>query len=709
MRPHERWIWVELIGFDVEQPDLGVGDYLDRCGFAPHTICLLLTSPDFVLSHEDQEGEVVLPPDYCARDGHEFGRDRQRQQWTNRQLQRLIALLHERGVRVFLTVFTAWYRDRYHPEWLAGHHEVFMVFRERGVGYAINPIARLADGSYFQDYWARKLVQTLQYYGFDGWQGADGWGPLSGPIYYVDFSDDTVTQFADWLGRGRRCACAHSRLPFVPPSDADAVCPGPDARKTTSGHAAPPGEAAPVSPPSRGSGVSLDPLLPDCVLAPWEDDLDRLEARADWLWRHARSDWIAFWSDRWAGFWRTVLQALHAVGKEAVINSAWGRAPFEALYRYGVDYRKIAAAGVDGMIVETVAAGLSLDPRAADDKRHFDFLSMFALVRAYLPDLRLIFLHNAHDIVEQWDALRHVPAVLEKEIFALTNVYHISPHTEGAGHAQAVLQPAADGFLVCLGDGFTREEWAWLERRWQFSLSQAPRRVVGATLVWSDAAMQAEVEDFTLTRRPLSHRLLYELMAQGAPVGATIRVEDLALAEGPLLVLNLHHFPEAEQEALLAYPGPVLAVGGQPSIHSAPPRSLREGFTAHTFAAPPIYDLFGLKDQRGYWDHLVQRLPGEAYFKECAAALWELVMPGVGFPAEEVTLSLLQLDSGALRVALKSKSWIYCKPRIDLGREIGAIEVVTEFPSVRIRPEGSCFEVRLPPRGLVVLDVTFAR
>ncbi|MEN6301774.1 MAG: hypothetical protein ABFD96_03575, partial [Armatimonadia bacterium] len=390
MRPHERWIWVELIGFDVEQPDYGVAEYLDTAGFTPDVICLLLTSPDFVLSHEDHAGEVELPPDYCSRDGHEFGRHRQRQKWTNRQLQGLVRGLQERGVKVFLTVFTAWYRDKFHQEWLGQHQEVFMVFRSLGVGYALNCLARLKDGTYFQDYWAQKLVQTLKYYGFDGWQGADGWGPLNGPIWEVDFSDDMVGQFAAFCGAG---AC-------TPP--------------------------AVIHDHQSGGGQAPALQLPEAVTQQCGYEVEKLQARAEWIWRNARSEWIAFWSDRWAGFWQTVLAALHAEGKQAVINSAWGRAPFEALYRYGVDYQKIAAAGVDGMIVETAAAGLSLDPRAADEGRHFDFLSMFGLVRAYLPDLRLIFLHNAHDIVEEWDALRHVPAVLEKEIWSLANVWHVT-------------------------------------------------------------------------------------------------------------------------------------------------------------------------------------------------------------------------------------------------------------------------------------------
>ncbi|MBU0609889.1 MAG: hypothetical protein KKI08_18540, partial [Armatimonadetes bacterium] len=374
MRPHERWIWVELIGFDVTQPDHGVQQYLDDAGFVPEVICLLLATPDFVLSHEDREDEFDLPPDVCSRDGHELGRHRQRQVWTNRQLQALIANLQARGVKkVFLTVFTRWYGDQHHHEWLGDHPELFMVFRSLGVAHALNALARLSDGTPFEDIWAEKLVQTLEYYGFDGWQGADGWGPLNGPIFEVDFSDDIVAQFGDHRGL-----------------------------------------------------VTAPTPLPEVVTTPWDGDVARLNARADWIWRNARQEWIGFYADRWAGFWGKMMAALHAAGKQAVINSSWGRAPFEALYRYGVDVRKIAATGVDGMIVESVAAGLSLDPRpsAADPARHFDFLTMLMLTRACAPDLRLIFLHNVHDICEEWDALRHVPAVLEKEIWSLANVWH---------------------------------------------------------------------------------------------------------------------------------------------------------------------------------------------------------------------------------------------------------------------------------------------
>jgi len=566
-------------------------------------------------------------------------------------------------VKVFLTVFTRWYGNQHHPEWLGDHPELFMVFRSLGVAHALNALARLNDGTYFENIWAGKLVQTLRYYGFDGWQGADGWGPLNGPIFEVDFSDGMIAQFGDYRAL-----------------------------------------------------VSAPTPLPEVVTAPWDGDVARLNARAEWIWRHARQEWIGFYADRWAGFWGKMMTALHAAGKQAVINSSWGRAPFEALYRYGVDVRKIAATGVDGMIVESVAAGLSLDPRpsAADPARHFDFLTMLMLTRACAPDLRLIFLHNVHDICEEWDALRHVPAVLEKEIWSLANVWHTRrrarPRTrQDCGFEdEPAYAPAADGFLACLGDGITPEEWKWLRDRWEFSFGDAPARIVGATLVWSDELMDAEVGDFTQTRRPLSHRLLFELMTLGAPVGATVRIKDLDAATGPLLVVNAHLLPAEQWQALVDYDGPVLAIGGQPSPHEGERREVRPGFVFRTFPAPPLpADLAGLIDSRGYWDHMMQRLPAAAFLPACAQELWEMVMPGVSFPVSEVCLALAELADGRLRVAIKSKQWLYCKPEIDLGRAIERVDVVSEFPLVRIRPDGSKFAVRIPPRGFVVADVTW--
>lgn len=662
MRDHERWIWTELIAFDNTQDDLGVGEYIDTAGFTPDAICLLVTSPDFVLSFEPIEEEVVLPADYCARDGHEFNQQRGRQDWTNHQLRALVEKLHERGVAAYLTVFTRFYNNRFHHEWLSDHRDVCKVYREAGWIGSLNPLARLADGSYFQDYFASKLVETMQWYGFDGWHGADGWGPHNGPLWRCDASDDTIAQFAE----------------------------------------------------------ATDTDLPEAVTRECVHDTDKLEERMAWIWRNARREWIDFHAERWAGFWKTMVTALHAAGKKAVINSAWGRAPWEALYRYGVDYWRILDTGADGMIVETVAAGLAMDPRpnTATPERHYDFLSMMMLVRAYCPEWKLIFLHNAHDVCEEWDAIRHLPTLLEKEIYALNNIFHVTQ--------TGALRPSTDGFLVCLGDGMTAGHWDWLRKRWEQSLGDVPVRSLGATVLWSDYAMQAQVDDFIATRRINTHRLLTRVMAPGAQVHATVRMEGLEALSGPLLVLNPQLLSDDEFAAVQAYAGgPVICIGdavealGEPDMAFADvhePDALTCAVYGYTgLEAPSIphdepedipEDTLDVVDLGGYWDHMYTRKVSDGFLQACAEIITQ-VCGGVRIIEEQefARAMAVELPDGRLRIGLKNDREVYTRPKVDVGAEIDRVDIVTEFPAMAIRPEGSAFSVRIPGRGLTIVDV----
>lgn len=663
LRPHERWIWTELIGFDNRLPDRGVADYLETTGFVPDAICLLITSPDFILSHEDHEGEVELPPDFCSRDGHEHNRLRSRQVWTNHQLRSLVAGLRRAGVCVYLTVFTRFYGNRFHHEWVSDHREVCMVFRDAGWGSAINCLSRLADGSYFEDYWIEKLREVLEYYGFDGWHGADGYGPLSGPIYRVSVSDDMVDQFA------------------------------------------------------QHSGIELPAVVTQrCDAAP-----EKLELRADWIWRHVRHEWIEFYADRWAGFWRKVVSALHAAAKKAVINSAWGRAPFESLYRYGVDYRRIAETGVDGIVVETVAAALCMEPSAAASggRLHHDFLSMLMLVKACVPDMKLIFLHNVHDIVEEWDAIHHKPAVLEREIYSLSNVFHTRP--DGA------LEPCAAGLLACLGDGLGREEWNWLCERWDLAIGDMPKRALGATLVWSDVALDNQRADFTAHRSWTIHRLLFYLMSKGAPIQTTAHVHSLGAVSGAILVLNPHLLPADELDQVLAYGGgPIILVGAKHprptppdycfedvctgrhlccSVYGAAPAPLPAMEIAEDTSDGLPDDVMGIQEPYGYWDHMMFRAVSEGFLDACAQTIASVAGAfTVTENADAVCVMATETEGGSPRIAIKNKTALYVRPRIDLGRAIDAVTVLSPFPSMVVTPEGTSFRVRVPPEGITVVE-----
>ncbi len=662
-RSHERWIWTELIGFDNEQPDMGVGEYIEAAGFVPDGVCLMLTSVDFVLSHPGP-GEFALPQDFCARDGHDRNPQRSRQEWTSGQLRELIAQLHARGSQAFLTVFTRFYGNRYHPEWLGEHPETFQVFRGLGPAHSVNCLSRLSGGSYFEDYFIAKLVETLGDYGFDGWHGADGWGPLSGAIYRTSIGDDMVGQFAERTGLA----------------------------------------------------------LPELVTRPCDADVEALEARIQWLWRNARHEWIEFWCGRWEQFWTKALDALHADGKQAFINSAWGRAPWESLYRYGVDERRIEAAGVDGMVVETVAAGLSMDPRpyAADVTRHADFLSGLMLMRGAMPDTRLIFLHNTHDVVEQWDAIRHKSTLLEREIHSLTGVYQ----RRGDGS----LRRCADGFLVCLGDGLDDFHWHWLGERWGLAYANEPVRTLGATLVWSNSLLDAQTEEFTRTRGWFAHRLAFHLMTEGAPVQCIADVADLGAVEGTLLALNHHLLTEEERARLLAYEGgPLVLIGrdapGLPEPQMriddrSGPGSLCCLVYGARVAAPEVpewdapalpEDLMAMDEPMGYWDHFDCAPVSPGFIRACARVIAEVSdAPRIIEQTDDVLVMATEEADGSVRVALKNKSRFYAAPRVDMRREVASVEVLTEFPSLTVAPQGSEFTVRIPPEGVTVVEVRMA-
>jgi hypothetical protein len=363
---YQPWIWTELLAFDNIQEDFGVKKYLDKTGFIPKVICLMFSSPDIVLQHEALNKERDFPADLCSRDAHEGNEERKRQVWTNFQLKSLVDNLHNAGVEVYLSLFTVFYKNKYHHEWMSDHPEALQEWDFQGKGLNLNVTHRFKDGTYIEDFFIDKVVQTTQYYGFDGWHGPDGYGPLTtGSLAYTDCSDDIMGQFTE----------------------------------------------------------SLDCQLPDCINCCSNEDLPTLQKRMKWIWNNLRKEWIQFNTDRWASFWTKVTSAMHKVNKKTAINSAWTKACFEAEYRYGIDYKKIMKAQVDYMVVETVAASCSLwDAHGYD--YHYEYLAMLMEIKAYAPKMKLITLHGVKDVVENWDVLRHAPTMLEQEFYSLANVYY---------------------------------------------------------------------------------------------------------------------------------------------------------------------------------------------------------------------------------------------------------------------------------------------
>ena len=92
---YQKWIWIELIGFDNTLSDYGVQNYLERCQFLPDGASLLLTWTEFVLGYQGMDHEYELHPNEQSYGGHPASPERKRQNWTNYQLKGLVDMKAE--------------------------------------------------------------------------------------------------------------------------------------------------------------------------------------------------------------------------------------------------------------------------------------------------------------------------------------------------------------------------------------------------------------------------------------------------------------------------------------------------------------------------------------------------------------------------------------------------------------------------------------
>jgi len=221
------------------------------------------------------------------------------------------------------------------------------------------------------------------------------------------------------------------------------------------------------------------------------------------------------------------------------------------------------------------------------------------------------------------------------------------------------------------------------------------------------------------------HPLMFRLMTAGAPLQTTANLGDLSGVTGAILLLNHHLLPADELAAVLAYDrGPIVLIGRaveglpEPDVRFAD-RSGPMALTCMVYGAWPEApeiepweapalpdDLMAMEEPAGYWDHFSFAPVSPSFVQACARVIAEVSdAPVVVEGADVVTLMTTEEEGGRLRVALKSASPFYARPRVDMRREIARVDILTEFPSLRVRPEGSTFTVRVPPKGVTVVEV----
>ncbi len=170
----ERWYWIELIGFDNEKEDFGVGAFLSR-NVSTTGVSILFSHIDILFHKEDR-----LPERACSYFGHEYNRERRRQDWTRAQLRGLVRELKSRGIKVFFSCFdmTSDITDQSR-----------LCFNSNGnpekLLYVIKP---LDESLRVGDKVIEAIAEFIDEFGFDGLQLADGLSSNRLSIENGDFS-----------------------------------------------------------------------------------------------------------------------------------------------------------------------------------------------------------------------------------------------------------------------------------------------------------------------------------------------------------------------------------------------------------------------------------------------------------------------------------------------------------------------------------------
>jgi len=631
----ERWYWVELIGFDNTSPDFGVQAYLSR-NQSTTGVSLLFAHIDFLFEQQNE----ALAPTACSYGGHEYNRERRRQQWTKAQLKGLVRELQSHGVKVFFSCFdmTDTVTD---PAWLC-------YGRKGKPSRLVYVVKQLKNGT-VGDVVIEKLRAVLDTYGFDGLQLGDGLSSNRLSIENGDFS-----------------------VPFC-----------------------------------RQSGISIPKDL-------WGEDVESYAARRAWILKHKRYEWITFLADAWADFYKKLYNGIE---KPIMFNIAWTRGPFEALYRYGLDYGRCAPdRAFAAMIEENSATRAITAPEdeggvefslAHRDTFPYEYALMQQQIKLHTQGLKQISLMPISDTQEQWDALRHCPTELTR---AIVKRYNNFVWKDGK------FIPCCDAPHYCLSDGIPAEDWRWLAKQESYRLPPVDL-VEGFVGVYNPDALPRDVAQFCRKKHYFGAALQQELICAGLHVGAQVALADVATFDRAkcLLVTDLDTYTEAQKAALAASKLPILVVGEDVELPLE--NCTRYGgkyLSVALYNAPVAPDLAPLAapermirkqplQQGEIWtEPLSHRRVAPAFF----AVLADIMNAAFDLDraAPDVKLTSYRCE-GEKYVILSNDRHTYYLPTVTTASLVKGATALMKDKGYLVKCKDNTFTVRIPPRSVEIVRV----
>lgn len=631
----ERWYWIELIGFDNEQPDFGVAAFLSR-NVSTVGVSLLFSNIDFIFEQQNE----FLSPAACSYCGHEYNRERRRQNWTQTQLKGLIDTLHAHGVKVFFSSFdmTKCITD---PDMLCYGTDG----RPHGNIYVIKRFGKGLVGDLVAD----RIREVLDTYGFDGLHLADGLSSNRRSIENGDFSISL---------------CADSKID-----------------------------------------------IPDALMTE-----DSYKARREWILENRRYEWISFICDRWAEFYRCIFDK---IDKPIIFNNAWTRDSFEAIYRYGLDYRRCCPDRAYAVMIEENSATRSITAASDEGGVSFslDHRSSFTYEYALMQQniklsangLKQISLTPISDTMEQWDAIRHCPTELMRSILRRYNNFVF---------LDGEYRPCSDAPLYCLSDGIPASDWQWLAELEDHRVPR-PDFACGFVAVSNPDVLDREIQDFCKHRSYFGSALLLDTMLGGLNLCAQIplcEVENFTQARA-LIVTDLKSYSDKDRKILQKAKLPILVIGEDASL----PLPCAASYKGRYISAA-LYNAEGIRvsfNSLADLENIIEAKPS------CHGEIWTepLSFPRIdgrffselcrtlneGFEldrslSDEVKVYSLSKD-GEKYIFLSNDAYIYSIPTVKTDREIGKTEALTKYRGYPIRVKGNEFSVRIPPKCFEIVKI----
>ena len=403
-----------------------------------------------------------------------------------------------------------------------------------------------------------------------------------------------------------------------------------------------------------------------------------------------------------------------------MFNNTWTRDSFEALYRYGLDYRRCHLEEAYAVMIEENSAtraitsakdegGVEFSPEHRK-RFHYEYALMQQNIRIYTNGLKQISLTPISDTLEGWDAIRHCPTELTRSIMRRYNSFV---------YRNGKFEAVCDAPLYCLSDGIDSSDWRWLSEKESFRIP-TPDSIAGFCAVIDPDALDKEVKSFCENKTYYGSALLTELLFGGLNIGASVPLSELERFASAkcLVVTDLKSYSEECKRKLSLAALPILAIGEDTSL----PLPLSAKYEGKYVSAA----LYGCKEDASIFDGLaeyeivIERKEGshgeiwteplsykrvsEEFFAKLSKILNRVFRLDYASECEVKVTSYV--SNGEKYLFLSNDAPLYTIANIQTDGLIKHAEVTTEYKGYPVRYKENMLTARIPPKSSIIVKIT---